>query len=76
MLIAVPDVVAISRDPEQDEFVFLGCDGIFENLSTEAVCDLVIEQLGTPGGKSLGDVCNAVRSACVWDRSCASHADR
>lgn len=43
---AVPDVLQVEID-EKDEFLLIGCDGLFELMSWESVCGFVRSRLNT-----------------------------
>ncbi|PFH36826.1 hypothetical protein BESB_050180 [Besnoitia besnoiti] len=42
---AVPDIVSLHRDPEKDEFIIIGCDGIWELLSSQEVVDFIRKRI-------------------------------
>ncbi|CDJ35786.1 protein phosphatase 2C, putative [Eimeria mitis] len=41
ILSGCPDIVTVNRDPEKDEFLVIGCDGIWELLSSAEVVEFV-----------------------------------
>ncbi|OEH78617.1 protein phosphatase [Cyclospora cayetanensis] len=41
ILSGCPDIVSINRDPQSDEFLVIGCDGIWELLSSAEVVEFV-----------------------------------
>ncbi|KEP60501.1 UNVERIFIED_CONTAM: protein phosphatase 2C domain-containing protein [Hammondia hammondi] len=42
---AVPDVVSVHRDAAKDEFLIIGCDGIWELLSSQEVVDFIRKRI-------------------------------
>ncbi|KFH01758.1 protein phosphatase 2C domain-containing protein [Toxoplasma gondii VAND] len=42
---AVPDVVSVHRDAARDEFLIIGCDGIWELLSSQEVVDFIRKRI-------------------------------
>ena len=40
-----PDIVCIERDVENDQFICLACDGIFDVFSNEDLADYIISRL-------------------------------
>jgi serine/threonine protein phosphatase PrpC len=57
----VPDVIIQSRDPSQDEFILVACDGIWDVLTNYEAVQTVAE-LFREGETDLGLVCEEVRS--------------
>mmetsp|Transcript_19256 Transcript_19256/g.50041 ORF Transcript_19256/g.50041 Transcript_19256/m.50041 type:complete len:479 (+) Transcript_19256:59-1495(+) len=44
-----PDVVFVDRQPHRDEFIVVGCDGVWDVMSNVAVADLVAAHLARGG---------------------------
>lgn len=61
-VVATPDVVSHSWDWEQDEFLILACDGLFERMSREGVVGFVHSRLRA--GDSPEDVLRGLLDAC------------
>ena len=40
-----PDITQIFIDPEQDEFIVIGCDGLFEAYSSQEIVDSIRNRL-------------------------------
>jgi protein phosphatase 2C family protein 2/3 len=38
VVIADPEIYTLNIDDDSNDFILLGCDGIFDRLSTEYVC--------------------------------------
>jgi protein phosphatase 1G len=60
---ALPDVRSVALRDDQDEFVVLACDGIFDVLDNQAVIDFVRPMLMT--GRSAGATCEALMHECL-----------
>ncbi|KAM9476842.1 protein phosphatase 1B isoform 1-T2 [Clarias gariepinus] len=58
-----PEVFEISRVPEEDEFVVLACDGIWDVMSNEELCAFVRARLEV--SNDLEKVCNEVVDTCL-----------
>ncbi|XP_062858930.1 protein phosphatase 1bb isoform X2 [Trichomycterus rosablanca] len=58
-----PEVFEIPRAPEEDEFVVLACDGIWDVMSNEELCDFVRSRLQVCD--DLEKVCNSVVDTCL-----------
>lgn len=57
-----PDVTIIDR-VEQDEFMVLACDGIWDVMSNDEVCDFVRDRM--EACEHLTDVCNQLLDTCL-----------
>eukprot|EP00039_Didymoeca_costata_P015731 m.272566 g.272566 ORF g.272566 m.272566 type:complete len:556 (+) comp16275_c1_seq11:197-1864(+) len=66
MLSPVPDVFIIPRS-DDDEFVLMACDGVFEVMGNDEATKYVREKLGE--GLSLSNACNSLVDAC-YQRGC------
>ncbi|XP_061693145.1 protein phosphatase 1B isoform X2 [Syngnathoides biaculeatus] len=58
-----PEVYEIVRTPEQDQFVILACDGIWDVMSNEELCEFVKSRLEV--SDDLERVCNEVVDTCL-----------
>ncbi|KAM9808440.1 protein phosphatase 1B isoform X2 [Syngnathus typhle] len=58
-----PEVVEMLRTPEQDQFVILACDGIWDVMSNEELCEFVKSRLEV--SDDLERVCNEVVDTCL-----------
>ncbi|KAJ3609957.1 hypothetical protein NHX12_022051 [Muraenolepis orangiensis] len=58
-----PEVVELSRCPERDRFVVLACDGIWDVMSNEELCEFVRSRLEV--SHDLERVCNEVVDTCL-----------
>uniref|UniRef100_A0A8D3B2R3 Protein phosphatase 1B n=1 Tax=Scophthalmus maximus TaxID=52904 RepID=A0A8D3B2R3_SCOMX len=58
-----PEVFEVIRAPEQDQFVILACDGIWDVMSNEELCDYVKSRLEV--SDDLERVCNEVVDTCL-----------
>ncbi|XP_060796200.1 protein phosphatase 1bb isoform X1 [Neoarius graeffei] len=58
-----PEVFEIPRVPDEDEFVVLACDGIWDVMSNEELCEFVRSRLEVCD--DLEKVCNSVVDTCL-----------
>ncbi|XP_053269441.1 protein phosphatase 1bb isoform X1 [Pleuronectes platessa] len=58
-----PEVCVLERVPEKDEFVVLACDGIWDVMSNEELCEFVRSRLLVCD--DLEKVCNSVVDCCL-----------
>ncbi|XP_064621319.1 protein phosphatase 1B-like [Lineus longissimus] len=58
-----PEITIKTRSAEQDEFVVLACDGIWDVMSNQELCDLITSRLMVTD--DLKDVCNQVVDTCL-----------
>ncbi|XP_061821421.1 protein phosphatase 1B isoform X3 [Nerophis lumbriciformis] len=58
-----PEVYEMFRSPEQDQFVILACDGIWDVMSNEELCEFVKSRLEV--SDDLERVCNEVLDTCL-----------
>ncbi|XP_034715346.1 protein phosphatase 1bb isoform X1 [Etheostoma cragini] len=58
-----PEVCVLERAPEGDEFVVLACDGIWDVMSNEELCEFVRSRLLVC--EDLEKVCNSVVDTCL-----------
>uniref|UniRef100_A0A667XT56 Protein phosphatase 1B n=1 Tax=Myripristis murdjan TaxID=586833 RepID=A0A667XT56_9TELE len=58
-----PEVFEMVRAPEQDQFVVLACDGIWDVMSNEELCEFIKSRLEV--SDDLERVCNEVVDTCL-----------
>ncbi|PWA25955.1 hypothetical protein CCH79_00001842 [Gambusia affinis] len=58
-----PEVYVMVRAPEQDQFIILACDGIWDVMSNEELCEFVKSRLEVCD--DLERVCNEVVDTCL-----------
>ncbi|XP_021927552.1 probable protein phosphatase CG10417 isoform X2 [Zootermopsis nevadensis] len=64
MITALPDVRTLMIDPEQDEFMVLACDGIWNFMSSQEVVDFVRPRI--QGGQTkLSQICEELFDHCL-----------
>ena len=63
-VIANPDIVVYPRLEEQDEFIVLACDGIWDVASSKQCADFV-QQLLFEGETDLGIICEEALDTCL-----------
>eukprot|EP00536_Pseudo-nitzschia_multiseries_P012113 jgi/Psemu1/244287/estExt_Genewise1.C_4450029 len=54
MITAEPDIMQITLDPNEDEFLILGCDGIWDCLTNEQAVDFVKSRIDTKSPTEIG----------------------
>ncbi|KAH6925347.1 hypothetical protein HPB50_003888 [Hyalomma asiaticum] len=59
-----PEVTVQARDPTSDEFLVLACDGIWDVMSNEELCQFVHHQLCI--SHNLEELCAAVIDICLY----------
>lgn len=62
-----PDISDLDRDVASDEFLVLACDGIWDVMTNEDVCDFVRHQMRLTD--NLEEVCNLVVDTCLFKGS-------
>ncbi|KAL4135117.1 hypothetical protein QTP88_006766 [Uroleucon formosanum] len=67
VVIALPDVQARILNAEDGDFIVLGCDGIWDSLSSQSTVDLISNHIHEPGIK-LSSVCEKAINITI-DRS-------
>lgn len=60
VVIALPDIQGRVLNAEDGDFIVLGCDGIWDTLSSQAAVDLIANHIHEPGIQ-LSSVCEKVR---------------
>ncbi len=59
-----PDIIVQNRDPKEDEFVVLACDGIWD-VQTNQDCVKMVAKIFADGESDMGLVCEEVRSSRI-----------
>ncbi|KAL7889182.1 hypothetical protein AOLI_G00014400 [Acnodon oligacanthus] len=62
-----PEVYAIERSDTEDEFIVLACDGIWDVMANEELCDFVRSRLEVTD--DLERVCNEIVDTCLYKYS-------
>ncbi|XP_063079634.1 protein phosphatase, Mg2+/Mn2+ dependent, 1Ab isoform X2 [Engraulis encrasicolus] len=62
-----PEVYEIERSESEDEFVVLACDGIWDVMANEELCDFVRSRLELTD--DLESVCNEIVDTCLYKGS-------
>ncbi|GAB6029383.1 Protein phosphatase 1B [Chamberlinius hualienensis] len=62
-----PEIVVVERDFEKDEFVVLACDGVWDVMSNEELCDFIRSRLFL--SDDLQMICNLVIDTCLYKGS-------
>ncbi|XP_060858549.1 protein phosphatase ppm-1.G-like isoform X2 [Metopolophium dirhodum] len=63
VVIALPDVQARILNAEYGDFIVLGCDGIWDSLSSQATVDLISNHIHEPDIK-LSEICEKLLGKC------------
>jgi len=61
---ADPEICVVRRDDTIDEFVFIGCDGVFDVLSNRE-CGKMIRSIFADGERDAGSACEEVLDLCL-----------
>ncbi|XP_053625016.1 uncharacterized protein LOC128683413 [Plodia interpunctella] len=64
MITALPDVKTLTINPEKDQFMVLACDGIWNFMSSQDVCDFVLPRL-IEGRERLSQICEEMFDHCL-----------
>ncbi|XP_035436402.2 uncharacterized protein LOC118266893 isoform X3 [Spodoptera frugiperda] len=64
MITALPDVKTLTIDPEKDQFMVLACDGIWNFMSSQDVCDFILPRLAE-GRERLSQICEEMFDHCL-----------
>lgn len=64
MITSLPDVRTLEIDQEKDSFMVLACDGIWNFMSSQEVCDYVQERLNANYSK-LSQICEELFMHCL-----------
>lgn len=62
-----PEIIEINRQGEKDEFIILACDGIWDVMSNEELCNFVRDRLRLTD--DLKNICNQVVDTCLYKGS-------
>ena len=62
MITSTPDILWMERSPD-DEFIILGCDGVWDVLSNDDCVHFVRTRLAD--GKALKDICEEIADECL-----------
>src|SRR5690606_37864358 len=60
---AKPDVTVVPRNLEQDQFVLLACDGIWDVMRSEDVARFILEKMVI--GYGIGRICELLLDHCL-----------
>jgi len=64
----IPDFIVHDRDPIKDEFLVIGCDGIFDVMSCDEVCSS-IQRIFDEGETDLGIAAEEILDLCLEKES-------
>ena len=64
----VPDIIVQNRDPKEDEFIIIACDGIWD-VQTNQECVRMVADMFSEGESDLGLVAEEVRSFVFYFES-------
>lgn len=68
IICSTPDITVEARQPEKDEFLIIGCDGIWDVVSNQEACDFVRPRLQKRNGKTpagLAEICEELLDRCL-----------
>ena len=68
MITSLPDILTLDIDPLKDSFMILACDGIWNFMSSQDVCDYVQERLNANYAK-LSQICEELFMHCLAPNS-------
>ncbi|KAL9187295.1 hypothetical protein ACHAXT_001398 [Thalassiosira profunda] len=60
----VPDIIVQNRDPKEDEFIVIACDGIWDVQTNQECVRMVVDIFGE-GESDLGLVCEEILDLCL-----------
>ena len=63
-VVAVPEITVFPRDEEKDEFIVLGCDGIWDVLDNVTCTDMVKRKFNK-GKTDIGQMCEELLDECL-----------
>ena len=58
-----PDCVTTERDPENDQFIILACDGVWDVMTNKDCCLFIAELMAE--GCALDDICSRLLDYCL-----------
>ncbi|KAL4141709.1 hypothetical protein QTP88_004298 [Uroleucon formosanum] len=64
MITALPDVTVLDITPDNNNFIVLACDGIWNSLSSQEVVDFILERINKPD-VSLSSICEELFEQCL-----------
>lgn len=64
MITSLPDLRTLDIDPSIDKFMVLACDGIWNFMSSQEVCDYILERLDANYSK-LSQICEELFMHCL-----------
>ncbi|CAH1721614.1 unnamed protein product [Aphis gossypii] len=64
MITALPDVTVLDITPDDNNFIVLACDGIWNSLSSQEVVDFISERINKPDTK-LSSICEELFEQCL-----------
>ncbi|CAH0406425.1 unnamed protein product [Chilo suppressalis] len=64
MITALPDIKTLTIDPIKDQFMVLACDGIWNFMSSQDVCDFIVPRLAE-GRERLSQICEEMFDHCL-----------
>jgi protein phosphatase 1B len=67
-VVAVPEIIVYPRVDEKDEFLVLGCDGIWDVVDNPTCATMVKEKL-KEGKTDLGQICEEILDDCLLKES-------
>ncbi|EZA47064.1 hypothetical protein DMN91_001451 [Ooceraea biroi] len=65
MISALPDIRHIRLDPEQDKFMVLACDGIWNFMTSERVVEFVYSRIVDQNCEKLSKICEELFDYCL-----------
>ena len=65
MITALPDISVLDITPDNNNFLVLACDGIWNSLSSQEVVDFILERINKPDVK-LSSICEEV-CRCLYN---------
>lgn len=68
MITSLPDILTLDIDTEKDKFMVLACDGIWNFMSSQDVCDYIQERLDVNYAK-LSQICEELFMHCLAPNS-------
>ena len=63
-VIALPEITKI-QDTEDIEFIIMGCDGVWDCVKRQLVCDFVDKQIRENPDKDLSEILKVIFDRCV-----------
>ncbi|CAH0720963.1 unnamed protein product, partial [Brenthis ino] len=64
MITALPDVKKLTIETDKDQFMVLACDGIWNFMSSQDVCDFILPRL-IEGRERLSQICEEMFDHCL-----------